>query len=714
MSAPITAPLSVLLKIIDTRMQTGFSLLSSKIARRFLLLFLLCAFLPTTVLVGFSYLRVKAQLVEQSWLRMDKESKNYAMGILDRLTHMDTLVRLCAAFLADRQQATAPPEHLLRQISTNFSGLGLYRPGAGIAVLSGHLDEAATLADECERVRSQSGKTTLLLGRSEMLPKPVYLLVPFGDTPGTGILVARPEESLLWGIGVHSVLPSMTDMAIYDEQGKLIAATLSSPGTEMPSHTSRSSGGNFLQFEYTLDNQTYLASGWSLFLKSHFDASTWTVLLSASAGDVLGAMLEFKHTVPLMMALGLWIILFLAFFFIRRTLSPLALLQEGTKRVGARDFNSRVEIASGDEFEQLAESFNTMSGQLQKQFHTLALIDEIDRSILSTLDPSIIIPRSLRLTAELFASPFIMLVQCTPAEPNLARLTSIKGSHRNDIVHEHARLDDADLDTLFNGEPYSLLAAEADRPAFLSKDACAQALLCLPMEVERRVKGVLLLAFSLARHEISQEEIAQARQIASQIAVALANAQLVHDLEQLSIGTVEALARTVDAKSRWTAGHSERVADLAVRIGRVLHCHDHLLEQLFRGGLLHDIGKIGIPISILDKPGKLDAEEYAAITTHPAMGGKILEPIQAYQDVVPIIVQHHERYDGKGYPQKLAGEAISFGARILCVADVYDALISNRPYRQGWVKEEALNFMRENRGSMFDPSVVDAFLTLES
>ena len=694
-------------------MQLGLSFLTSRLARRFLLLFLLCAFLPTTVLVGYAYLQVKEQLFEQSWLRMDKESKTYAMGIFERLSHLDSLVRLYATFLADSQPAAETPEYLRAQITTRFVGLGIYRPGDGITILSGRLDEAATLAGDCERVLNRSSKSTILTGGSDLLPKPVYLLVPLNGTSQKGLLVARPEESQLWGIGAHSILPPMTDMAVYNEQGKLIAATLTSPGSEIPTHTNRSPGSNFLQFEYTQDNQTYLASGWSLFLTSRFNAPTWTVVLSAATDDVLGAMLEFRNSMPLMIALGLWMILFLALFFIRRTLTPLAVLQAGTKRVGSGDFDGRVEIASGDEFEQLAGSFNAMSGQLRQQFHTLALIDEIHRSILSTLDPSIIVPRSLRLTAELFACPFIMLVQCAPEEPRLARLTSLKGSHRSDLVHGHAQLNDGEQDILFNGRPFLLLAAETDRPDFLKEAVGEQTVLCLPMEVEQRVKGALLLAFPSDQSDISREEIAQARQIADQLAIALANARLVNDLEQLSIGTVEALARTVDAKSKWTAGHSERVADLAVRIGRALRCHDQMLEQLFRGGLLHDIGKIGIPLAVLDKPGALNEEEYATITCHPTMGGKILEPIQAYQDVVPMIVQHHERFDGKGYPDGLAGEVISLGARILCVADVYDALISHRPYRQGWVKENVMDFMRENRGVMFDPQVVDAFFSLE-
>ncbi|MDX9840577.1 MAG: hypothetical protein RBS95_03925, partial [Desulfobulbus sp.] len=331
-------------------MQLGFSFLTSKLARRFLLLFLLCAFLPTTVLVGYAYLQVKEQLFEQSWLRMDKESKTYAMGILDRLSHMDSLVRLYATFLDDSQPAAETPEYLRAQMTTMFAGLGICRPGEGIAILSGQLDEAATLADDCERFLGQSGKTTLLTGGSDLLPKPVYLLVPLNGASQKGLLVARPEESQLWGIGAYSVLPPMTDMAVYNEQGKLIAATLTSPGSEMPTHTNRSPGSNFLQFEYTQDSQTYLASGWSLFLTSRFDAPTWTVVLSAATDDVLGAMLEFRNTMPLMIALGLWMILFLALFFIRKTLTPLAVLQAGTKRVGSGDFDGRVEIASGDEF----------------------------------------------------------------------------------------------------------------------------------------------------------------------------------------------------------------------------------------------------------------------------------------------------------------------------------------------------------------------------
>jgi putative nucleotidyltransferase with HDIG domain len=155
------------------------------------------------------------------------------------------------------------------------------------------------------------------------------------------------------------------------------------------------------------------------------------------------------------------------------------------------------------------------------------------------------------------------------------------------------------------------------------------------------------------------------------------------------------------------------VAEIAVNIARVMGFESAQLDELHRAGLLHDIGKIGIPAKLLDKPDILNDEEYETIRNHPAIGGKILEPIEVYKSIKPLVEQHHERYDGKGYPFGLKGSEIELGARILCLADVYDALISQRPYRDGWVKEKVLSFIADNKGKMFDPEIVDVFLALE-
>ena len=181
-------------------------------------------------------------------------------------------------------------------------------------------------------------------------------------------------------------------------------------------------------------------------------------------------------------------------------------------------------------------------------------------------------------------------------------------------------------------------------------------------------------------------------------------------LNQLNWGTLEALARAIDAKSKWTAGHSERVTKLAIGIGRALGLTQEELDNLHRAGLLHDIGKIGIPAEVIDKPGGLTDEEDKIIREHPIIGNRILEPIEAYREILPMIRQHHEWFNGEGYPDGIAGEDITIGARILAVADIYDALSSKRPYRPAMDSNQALHIVKENAGSHLDPVVVDGLI----
>lgn len=183
-------------------------------------------------------------------------------------------------------------------------------------------------------------------------------------------------------------------------------------------------------------------------------------------------------------------------------------------------------------------------------------------------------------------------------------------------------------------------------------------------------------------------------------------------LDRLNWGALRALARTVDAKSSWTAGHSERVTGLALKTGRGMGMSQEDLDNPHRAGLLHDIGKIGVPQEILDKPGKFTEEEYRVMREHPVKGASILEPIEDYAEIIPLIRQHHEWFNGGGYPDGLKGEEITLGARILAVADVFDALISDRPYRAGLSLERVTSIMKEGVGTQFDPGVVDAFLTV--
>ena len=138
------------------------------------------------------------------------------------------------------------------------------------------------------------------------------------------------------------------------------------------------------------------------------------------------------------------------------------------------------------------------------------------------------------------------------------------------------------------------------------------------------------------------------------------------------------------------------------------------IETLRRGGLLHDIGKIGVPASILNKPGRLTSEEFESIRSHPVLGHRILAPIAAFHDALPVVRSHHERMDGSGYPDGLPGEQIPYLARILAVADVYDALVSDRPYRPGLTAAQAVSEVRRSAGAHLDPTLVHQFLELHA
>src|SRR5437660_14004 len=182
-------------------------------------------------------------------------------------------------------------------------------------------------------------------------------------------------------------------------------------------------------------------------------------------------------------------------------------------------------------------------------------------------------------------------------------------------------------------------------------------------------------------------------------------------LEESSLEAIESLNATVDAKDPYTAGHSARVQRVALAVAEELGIARQKLDAVRFGGLFHDIGKIGVPDSILTKPGRLDEEEFALIQRHPADGAEIVSHFSRLHQAVPLIRHHHERWDGKGYPDRLAGEQIPLEACVVGLADAWDAMTTDRPYRGALTLEEAAAEVRNCRGTQFAPSVVDAFFT---
>ena len=183
-------------------------------------------------------------------------------------------------------------------------------------------------------------------------------------------------------------------------------------------------------------------------------------------------------------------------------------------------------------------------------------------------------------------------------------------------------------------------------------------------------------------------------------------------LEKAYMESIETLRYTVEAKDPYTKGHSDRVAQYSVLMGKKMVLSEEEQNKLLIGGLFHDIGKIGVPDTILRKTEKLTDEEYSEIKNHPSIGAHILAPATIFQDIIPIVKHHHEKYDGRGYPSQLKGEDIPLYARIAAVADTFDAMTSKRPYRDALPLETVIAEFERCKGTQFDPQITDVFLDI--
>lgn len=185
------------------------------------------------------------------------------------------------------------------------------------------------------------------------------------------------------------------------------------------------------------------------------------------------------------------------------------------------------------------------------------------------------------------------------------------------------------------------------------------------------------------------------------------------EIRETSLGAIQALVEALEAKDAYTNGHSRRVTEVTVTLAREMGLGEDEVGRIRLAGLLHDIGKIGVPEEILHKPGKLSGGEFEQIKRHSVIGEKILKPVIKDEEILAMVRYHHERYGGSGYPEGIAGDAIPLGARLMAVADAYDAMTSNRPYRKALSPGEAHSQLLENRGIQFDPEAVDLFIRCE-
>lgn len=239
-----------------------------------------------------------------------------------------------------------------------------------------------------------------------------------------------------------------------------------------------------------------------------------------------------------------------------------------------------------------------------------------------------------------------------------------------------------------------------------------ESVICAPLTAKDEVIGTITMANKQDATPFNAEDLELLTTIAAQASVAIKNARLYEEQQNTYLSTVQALVSAIEASDAYTRGHSERVTRYSLALARQMELSAESVKRLEQAAILHDIGKIGVDVALLHKEGKLSADDIDILHQHPSIGVRILEPIHFLSNVLTIIEQHHERFDGKGYPHGLSGKDQLLEARILAVADTYDAMTSDRPYRKALSHAIALQEIADHAGTQFDPEVAEAFFAL--
>lgn len=237
-----------------------------------------------------------------------------------------------------------------------------------------------------------------------------------------------------------------------------------------------------------------------------------------------------------------------------------------------------------------------------------------------------------------------------------------------------------------------------------------RSLISVPLKVKGKIIGVLNVNNKKTRERFTQDDLDLLEAIAAQASIAIGNAMLIYELHHVYMHTIRALAVAIDSKDHYTYHHSKNVAKYAVMIARQMDITNPEIQDIKHACQLHDLGKISIPDYILANPGPLSKKEWEKVKLHSLKGAEILSPLKFLDEVIELIMCHHERYNGSGYPKGLKGKRIPLGARIMLVADAFDAMTSDRPYRKRLSTKAAIAELKRNSGTQFDPDVVRAFL----
>jgi len=409
------------------------------------------------------------------------------------------------------------------------------------------------------------------------------------------------------------------------------------------------------------------------------------------------------------------LLVFLNVWVARRVSDPLAALSTSVRQVAEGDLTVKVPYGGDNEIGDLGADFNRMTESMRERTETLTTkaselksLYEMSCSLGSTLDLDVLLDSVLASVQSTFHAE-MGYVTLRNAETGELQVRAWRGGSVEPLSAMSSSMCDW---VIREGRPliFNPVDDVEDSRELMSG---AQAALCVPLNSSEGAIGAITVGTRDAEHRFTGDDVRLLATVANQVAVAVGNVGLFSSLQEAYLATVKALAAAVDAKDPFTRGHSEQVAHFSLAIADAMGLSAEQLTALEMAAYLHDIGKIGIPEEILLKPGVLTDEEMAQMRHHPLIGASILRPVAFPWPITPLVRHHHEHFDGSGYPAGLRGEEIPLLARVLTVADAFEAMIADRPYRRGRSREEAILELRRCSGTHFDPRIVDALIAVQ-
>ncbi|MBE9525158.1 MAG: GAF domain-containing protein, partial [Chloroflexi bacterium] len=399
--------------------------------------------------------------------------------------------------------------------------------------------------------------------------------------------------------------------------------------------------------------------------------------------------------------------------------------------IGYVSFGSKVPGIFSNEMAQMAQVLvNHVSGAITKAksyeetklaLNRLEALHDIDRIITSSVDLSFIIKQIMQVVvSQLEIDAASVLIY----DKNNLRFTPISSvGFKNVLPNQHQLFGNGLASKVALERKILRIESQDDiKNQFGSDSEFTRAGYCtylgIPLIAKGEIKGVLELSHR-SPLQVDNEWDGFLLTLADQLAIAIDNSQMFENLQRSNMeltlsydATIEGWAKTLELRDQETQGHSERVTSMVVKLARELGLSEEELIHIRRGALLHDVGKMGIPDSILQKPGKLTETEMEVMREHAVLAYNVLSNSVFLEKALDIPYSHHEKWDGTGYPNKLKAEEIPLAARMFAIIDVYDALRSDRPYRDAWKKGKTIKHIKQQSGSHFDPRIVEAFLKL--